>query len=257
MPKIRSIETIDQYIISNGTKDILFTVVGEIHDKETDCETAEQVRIAQVIEERMSASKLFLEFAPGLRNEEVSRMGSTVLRDVYRTEKYPLCKQYGFGIDIRTKILGRHNQTILYNRPDFKELKEILKDKSEYRNLFLETFLKCDLIKKVQECQNPIIQKSIELLQKQYLKVATLLITFSPKDDPDNLFYQTKILWGNLMDLNILYYSSCRDYGEKALQIFVVVGIKHSENIRNILRSIVPDGSTNHLSGCVDTYNLW
>ena len=261
MPKIRSIETIDQYVIENTSgKKILFTVIGEIHDQHTDCR-AVQVNVSDVAEERLRNKNvlLMLEFAPGLDRNLISRLGSTIFKDIYATNSYPVANEKAFGIDIRTIIIGRSNQSALYNQDSFDILKTMIHTNRElYFKTFLESVWQSDLLKKISSTncrENIMIQNCYNLLFELYGKVFGLLQTCRTDIECVELFNQTRYLWGCVMDLNILYYTLCKGYGYD--EFFVVVGLKHSENIREILSRTVPSGNRQHLSGCVDTDDLW
>jgi hypothetical protein len=261
MPKIRSIETIDQYIIENTSgKTILFTVVGEIHDQTTDCRSSQE-NISKTAEDRLQTKNmlLMLEFAPSLDRSLIARLGSTIFKDVYTTDLCPIAREKAFGIDIRTIIIGRQNQSALFNQDSFDYLKTMLRTN---RGLYFDTFLKSiwesELLKKISSSnckENIIIQNCYNKLLEFYGRVYTLLQTCTTQNECVEMFTQTRYLWGCVMDLNVLYYTLCKNYEYD--EYFVVLGLKHSENISEILNRTVPPGNRQHLSGCVDTGDLW
>jgi len=301
MPKIRSIETVDQYMIKNNNgKDILLTVVGEIHDQETHCQS-DQVRLAQFVEERLTNAQttkddisydegtdeednsedeelmttrkstggrrsteetksmlLLLEYDPSLDKNNFPTFGSSILREVFSTKDYPNSKNIAVGIDIRTQMIGRRNQSELYNKPDLAFLKDMLKkDIKQFFNLFVNNIFESDFLKQILEnkkCkENPIIHTCLRKINQFHSKVLHLLQTLKNESQLDDILFYTKYLWACVMDLRILQIALCEDYGYD--EIFVVVGISHAENIKTILSLTITERQ--HLSGCVDTQDIW
>jgi len=266
MPKIRSIQTIDQYAMTNNSgRDVLLTVVGEMHDEETDCNT-DQIRLSQFVEERLRNPEtgnmlLLLEYEPGLDRNIIARFGSSVLREIYSTRDCPLAYEKAVGIDIRTRMIGRVNQTELYNKPDLAFLKDMLKkDINQFVHFFVNNIWQSDFLKQILEnkdCkENPIMDVCLRKINQFHSNVIHLLQQqLQNEAQLDEILFYTRQLWACIMDLNILQMALCQNYGYD--EIVVVIGTNHSENIKQIISLIIPSQNRQHLTGCVDTEDIW
>jgi hypothetical protein len=263
MPKIRSIETVDQ--LKYG--EICITIVGEIHDRETDCKTEDQICISEHIENRLNTPNykmiVCLEFQPGLEPRLISRLGSSVLRNIYTQNKYNKSRASSVGIDMRTIALGRENQSLLYDHSDYAELKNTyfrtvnpnrkmtLEEKKSYIKVFLEPILTD--IRSVHD--NKIINESYDIMINKYNICRKLIdeMEYPTKENLDELLDRTRELWANFTDVYTINFLMSKQHNVN--EMIVVVGSYHSENISKIMKKYIKKHQ--QISGCVDTKSLW
>jgi hypothetical protein len=155
-------------------------------------------------------------------------------------------------------MIGRLNQSELYNKPDLEFLKEMVKkDRKRFFDMFVNNIWQSDFLKEIlenKECkENIIIDTCLRKINQFHSNVLHLLQNLQNEGKLNELIDYTRLLWACIMDLNILQLTLCKYYGYE--EIFVVVGVSHAENIKQILSLSVQ--SRQHLSGCVDTKDIW
>lgn len=217
---IDSARGISQYIITDGKREKLITVIGELHKQDFKCK-GDSLSIYEYCNLRVSQNSkcmCLLEYNDNC-DYDISRIGSTIIQEVFTSTNNIRTKT--IGIDSRTDFLSALTQNRLYNTDMDLEKIDIYK---EYLHPFVSNKKTIDCNKFLKKYMNRIDEK-FETCIKEHK---------SGNIDVSNL----KWAWLMVMDYNILdQILKNEEYDEYV----VVVGENHRINIHNVLTEFLKD----------------
>ena len=206
----------------------LITLIGEYHEHNFKCKGyPKSITINDYLQSRVKKNnkcKILLEFHPNLSNEQIGRIGTDIIQNIYNrdTRDNDKIREHVVGIDIRTDFIGREGQTNLYNKSNLKSKYTTDEFKETFINPFFEAGGDVGLNSRLQDLDETA-QKN---LRKYTSKIYKKMLQYESQPNPTLLELQE--IWAMITDFEVLL-----KINEKTLcdEIIVCIGDFHRINL--------------------------
>ena len=226
---------------------VLATFFGEYHEQTFQCGGGNDITIYQYLKKRVvdnNQCRFLLEYHPDLPVQEISKIGTDVLRSVFSTSEKVngLIRERAVGVDIRENYITRDGQSLLYNEDQaFKKRYIDTMNLSAIMQDFIEPFDVERLKRDFPIPRNCGYRRNLE----KYLESVTAVFRDCYKEFNDtktiddvkklnDFVYNIKVAWAKVMDYVILL-QIC-SFGKEVNEVIVVIGEFHRQNISNAMK---------------------
>ena len=239
---------------------VLITLIGEEHKlgHTHNCKTGKTKTVGQYCldsVERNSLCKVLLEYSPELSDDQIKKIGSDNIREVFKKMKD---KNYGSNIipiDNRKKVLNEYQDWLYITHPQtfFSQIRERYID-SYFRE-------KSNLI----EDPEQKIDNSIKIFLQEYSQNHIETCFNEAKKMCNDLTVLLRNAWKDIVDYNII--NTVLSTNTDTSEFIIIVGDAHYKNLYNIFNKLVSEKSEPNMkflierdiknTKCIKLYNTY
>ena len=225
---INSARGVSQFLLTTD-RDILITIVGELHEQDFDCEmNGVSLSMFEYCNTRVDANPLcevFLEYPPEFKDHD--RIGSKIIRDVFTSGPNKV-QEVTSGIDIRRDFIGGENHEILYHREN-----QIPNSLEEIKKKYIDPFSVKNLEEKCGKPEPQLSKHYTDMLNTKFSNISRVY-----QADKNEGIMSLKWAWAMVTD----YYILNRILSDKdTKEYIVIIGKNHLINLTETL---------NNMDGC-------
>jgi hypothetical protein len=225
--------TFDKSENNENVKERLITIIGEYHEHSFSCPGFHTITIHEYLKQRVfdnKKCKIILEYNPILKEEEIARIGTFIIQDIYKRDSASNkeIKSRVEGCDIRSNLITRKGQTDLYNKPNLKSRYST----KEIRDTFVKPFFDNGGASGLNSQLQNLDETAKKNMRKYSAKLEKMLSDFDDKKNTSVLELQK--IWAGVTDFEVLKQINERGPCD---EIIICIGDFHRENISKVLSS--------------------